>query len=201
MVTEIPLTINPQILCSPVLSQNHTLSPKKEENQRKSPTYYFVLWLVKMFLNSFFFSLRNNLHTMKCTNIKCRALNLYTPIHPCNLYPSQDIRHKGRTYKEKKRLVINCISENTDRCLSLTAMGNHSGQQKPSHTLWLIITKQNSLSPKLYKTNCIFNFKTLKKMWMRLILNEYFQELSKLKEDNKELKNPKIKKKSPTKMI
>lgn len=39
---------------------------------------------------------------------------------------------------------------------------------------------------------------------MRLILNEYFQELSKLKEDNKELKNPKIKKKkkkSPTKMI
>lgn len=30
---------------------------------------------------------------------------------------------------------------------------------------------------------------------MRLILNEYFQELSKLKEDNKELKNPKIKKK------
>lgn len=30
---------------------------------------------------------------------------------------------------------------------------------------------------------------------MRLILNEHFQELSKLKEDNKELKNPKSKKK------
>lgn len=88
-----------------------------------------------MFLNSFFFSLRNNLHTMKCTNIKCRALNLYTPTHPCNLYPSQGIRHKGRTYKEKKRLVINCSSENTDRCLSLAAVGNHAGQQKPSHTL------------------------------------------------------------------
>lgn len=39
-------------------------------------------------------------------------------------------------------------------------------------------------------------------MGMRLILNEHFQELSKLKEDNKELKNPKSKKKkSPTKMI
>lgn len=113
------LTIKPQSLCSPVLSQIHTLPPKKEEeNQRKSPTYYFVLWLVKMFLISFFFSWRNNFHTMKCTNIKCRALNLYTPIHPCNLSPSQDIRHKGRTYKEKKRLVINRFSENTDRCLS-----------------------------------------------------------------------------------
>lgn len=32
-------------------------------------------------------------------------------------------------------------------------------------------------------------------MGMRLILNEYFQELSKLKEDNKELKKSKDKKK------
>lgn len=153
-----------------------------------------------MFLNSFFFSLRNNFHTMKCTNIKCRALNLYTPIHPCNLSPSQDIRHKGRTYKEKKRLVMNCISENTDRCLS--HCHGQSSWSAETFTYTVIDRHETKFIESQTLQNQLSTFKTLKKMGMRLILNEYFQELSKLKEDNKELKKSKDKKKkSPTKMI
>lgn len=39
---------------------------------------------------------------MKCTNIKCMALNLYIRIHLCNLHATQDTERKVRNITEKK---------------------------------------------------------------------------------------------------
>lgn len=63
---------------------------------------------------------------MKCTNIKCMALNLYICIHLCNLHATQDTERKVRNITEKKKLIKDHVSENTEGISIVTAMGNHS---------------------------------------------------------------------------